>query len=31
VLGSDYRPVQDKSLNAQLIQDSLEAQRRFLK
>jgi hypothetical protein len=31
VLGSDYRPVQDKTLNAQLIQDSLEAQRRFLK
>ena len=31
VLGSDYRPVQDKKLNAQLIQDSLEAQRRFLK
>jgi len=27
----DYRPVQDKKLNAQLIQDSLEAQRRFLK
>jgi len=31
VLGSDSRPAQDKTLNAQLIQDSLEAQRRFLK
>ncbi|MDP6674587.1 MAG: DUF3413 domain-containing protein [Gammaproteobacteria bacterium] len=31
VLGSDYRPVQDKTLNVQLIQDSLEAQRRYLK
>jgi len=31
VMGSDYRPAQDKTLNAQLIQDSLEAQRRFLK
>jgi hypothetical protein len=30
VLGSDYQPAQDKKLNAQLIQDSLEAQRRFL-
>jgi len=31
VMGSDYRPAQDKTLNTQLIQDSLEAQRRFLK
>ena len=31
VMGSDYRPARDKTLNAQLIQDSLEAQRRFLK
>lgn len=31
VLGSDYRPVQDRELNTQLIQDSLEVQRRFLK
>ena len=31
VLGSDYRPVEDSTLNPQLIQDSLEAQRRFLK
>ena len=31
VLGGDYRPVKDKKLNAQLIQDSLEAQRRYLR
>ncbi len=31
VMGSDYRPVQNKKLNPQLIQNSLEAQRRFLK
>ncbi len=31
VLGSDYRPLKGKKLNPQLIRDSLEAQRRFLK
>jgi len=31
VLGSDYRPVRDKALDLQVIRDSLEAQRRFLK
>jgi len=31
VLGSDYQPAQNTTLNPQLIQDSLEAQRRFLK
>lgn len=31
VMGSDYRPARDATLNPELIQASLEAQRRFLK